>query len=300
MQYDRAEERECTMGYYENLQNAVDYMEANLKCDITLDAIAARSGYSVPHFHRAFTAVAGLSAAGYLRRRRLSQAMVEVMTARDDILTIALDYGFESHEAFTRAFRAAWGAPPSVFRKRGAQPKLFEKINIVDMKKEGNPTMTPCIILKEPKTLVGIARRMTQGDNLRQGLIGQVQKEFRELAGSIAGRATPHLYFAAYDYLPEDLSKDDDDIAYTYWFCVESAAEPPAGMAWKDIPRAKYAEFVFDPKAGTLNGEAIGMSPYDYIDGVWLPGSGLELAESPDYEVHDSNTGLVEINISIK
>ncbi len=99
------------MGTYENLQQAIDFMEANLKGDITLEQIASRSGYSVAHFHRVFTAVAGCSAAGYLRRRRLSQAMVELMTARDDILSIALDYGFDFHEAFTRAFRAAWGAP---------------------------------------------------------------------------------------------------------------------------------------------------------------------------------------------
>ncbi len=287
------------MGTYENLQKAVDFMEANLKGDITLEQIASRSGYSVAHFHRVFTAVAGCSAAGYLRRRRLSQAMVEVMTARDGILTIALDYGFESHEAFTRAFRAAWGAPPSVFRNRGAQPRLFEKISMICRKKEGKPIMIPSIVLKEPRSLVGIARRMTQGDNLRHGLIAKTQKEFLEVAQSIPGRVNPNLLYAAYDYLPEDLSKDDDDIAYTYWFCVESSEEPPAGMARKEIPRAKYAVFVQDPKTNTLNGEDVGMSPYDYIDGVWLPGSGLELAGTADYEVHDSSTGLIEINVSI-
>ena len=288
------------MGYYENLQKAVDYMEANLKGDITLAGIAASSGYSVPHFHRVFGAVAGVSASEYLRRRRLSEAMVEVMTSRGGILPIALDYGFESHEAFTRAFRAAYGAPPSGLRKRNAQPLLFEKINITGMRREGASIMTPSIILKEPRNLVGIARRMTQGDNLRQGLIGKAQQEFKEMAAVIPGRLNPHLFYAAYDYLPEDLSKDDDDIAYTYWFCAESDAEPPEGMRKKHIPRAKYAEFHYDPKNQTLNGENTGMDLYDYIDGVWLPGSGHELAETPDYEVHDGQTGLVEINISIK
>lgn len=288
------------MGTYDNLQKAIEFMEANLKGDITLEQIASRAGYSVAQFHRVFTVVAGCSAAGYLRRRRLSQAMVDLMTARDDILTIALAYGFESHEAFTRAFRAAWGQPPSEFRKCGAQPCLFEKINIIRMRKEGEPIMTPSIVLKDPKSLTGISRRMTQGDNLRQGLIAKTQKAFIEMAQGIPGRVNPHLFYAAYDYLPEDLSKDDDDIAYTYWFCVESSGVPLDGMAKKEIPRAKYAVFVHDPKANTLNGEDIGMSPYDYIDGVWLPGSGLELAGTPDYEVHDISTGLVEINVSIK
>lgn len=288
------------MGYYKNMQKAVDYMEANLKGEITLAEIASRSGYSVPHFHRIFTALTGHSAAAYLRKRRLSQAMVELMTARDDILTIALNYGFESHEAFTRAFRSAYGIPPSIFRKQGTQALLFEKINIIAMKKEGVAIMTPNIVLKEPKSLIGIARQMTQGENKRKGLIDQIQEEFKELAAKIPGIEHPHLFYSVYDYLPEDIAKEEDDIAYTYWFCVESAALPPVGMEQKDIPRAKYAEFICNPANGTLNGEKVGIPLYDYIDGVWLPNSGLELAESPDYEVHDTDTGLIEIYISIR
>jgi AraC family transcriptional regulator len=226
--------------------------------------------------------------------------MVDLMTTGGGILGIALDYGFESHEAFTRAFRAAWGAPPSSFRKRRVQPLLYERINIIAMKKEGDTIMNPCIKLKEPISLVGIARRMTQGDNIRLGLIDRAQKEFGPMAHAISGRVNPHLFFAAYDYLPEDLSKDDDDIAYTYWYCVQSDGEPPEGMAKKAIPRAKYAGFIYDAAKKTLNGEEIGMSLYDYIDGVWLPGSGHELSGQPDYEVHDSNNGLIEVNISIK
>lgn len=289
------------MSYYEAMQRAVDYMEANLgDGEITLASVAAASGYSVPHFHRVFGALAGVSAGEYLRRRRLSEAMVRVMASRGGIIGIALDCGFESHEAFTRAFRAAYGAPPSAFRNRRCEPVLFEKLSIMSKRKEGTHIMKPNVILKEPKNLIGIARRMTQGDNIRLGLIGRAQREFMAMAGSVPGRVNPHLYYAAYDYQPEDLSREDDEIAYTYWYCVESEADAPAGMSKKAIPRAKYAEFVYDPKAGTLNGEQIGMPIYDYIDGVWLPESGFELADTPDYEVHDEETGLVEINISIK
>jgi AraC family transcriptional regulator len=288
------------MGYYENLQKAVDWMEANLKNEITLEEIASSSGYSVSHFYRVFSAVAGMSAPEYLKKRRMSDAMVALMTTRGGIIGIALDCGFDSHEAFTRAFRAAYGAPPSSFRKCCAKPELFERINIISRKKEGATIMTPRIILKGPKALVGIARDMTQGDNIRMGLIGKVQKEFEREAVRVHGRAGAHLYYAAYDYKPEDLSKDDDEIAYTYWFCVESDEEPPEGMVRKEVPRAKYAEFIWDPKKNTLNGEDIGMFVYDYIDGVWVPNSGLELSDEPDYEVHDRQTGLVEINISVK
>jgi transcriptional regulator GlxA family with amidase domain len=52
-------EKEEKMGYYENLQKAVDFMEANLKSDITLYEVASRAGYSLPHFYRVFTATPG-------------------------------------------------------------------------------------------------------------------------------------------------------------------------------------------------------------------------------------------------
>lgn len=291
--------RVLQMGYYENLQKAVDWMEANLGYDVTLGQIASSAGYSVPHFYRVFTAMVGMTASEYLRRRRLSRAMEALMTTDTGIVGIALDCGFESHEAFTRAFRAAYGAPPSGFRKRRGQPVLFDRINIIAMKKEGIRIMNPRIILKEPKTLVGFARDMTQGENLRRGLIGLVQKEFEKESVRIPGRVGEHLFYAAYDYKPEDIAKSDDEIAYTYFYCVESAAQPPEGMVRKEIPCAKYAEFIWDPRKQTLNGEETGMSAYDYIDGVWLPASGFELSDLPDYEVHDENTGLVEINISV-
>jgi AraC family transcriptional regulator len=242
------------MGYYENLQKSVDWMEANLGNDVSLGQIASSAGYSVPHFYRVFSAMAGMTASEYLRKRRLSRT----------------------------------------------QPELFERISIIAMKKEGTIIMKPRIILKGPRTLTGFARDMTQGENIRLGLIGFVQKEFEKEAERVPGRVGADLHYAAYDYKPEDIAKDDDEIAYTYYYCVESDSQPPEGMVRKEIPCAKYAEFVWDPKANTLNGEAIGMHVYDYIDGVWLPASGFELAELPDYEVHDKETGLVEINISVK
>lgn len=71
-------------------------------------------------------------------------------------------------------------------------------------------------------------------------------------------------------------------------------------MRAKSIPQGKYAEFIFDEANGTLNGERIGMAVYDYIDGVWLPASALELSDQPDYEVHDAAMGLITINVSVK
>ncbi len=68
----------------------------------------------------------------YLRRRRLAFALIEVRDSTRDLLEIALDYGFSSHEAFTRAFKEAYGINPSEYRKKPIPFVLRTKITPFD------------------------------------------------------------------------------------------------------------------------------------------------------------------------
>jgi AraC family transcriptional regulator len=143
---------------------------------------------------------------------------------------------------------------------------------------------------------------MNQAENVQKNLIGKVQDEFKKRVSSVGNRAEENVFFAAYDYDPADISKDDDEINYTYYFGVEVTAceQVPKAFTKKVIPRGKYAVFIFDMKEGTLNGEKLDTPVYDYIDGVWLPNSGFELAETPDYEVIREAESHNEYYISIK
>ncbi|MCL2696296.1 MAG: helix-turn-helix transcriptional regulator, partial [Clostridiales bacterium] len=87
---------------------------------LMLDAIARAAGYSAFHMTRQFHALAGISLRDYLRKRRLAFALIDLRDTQKSILDIAVDYGFSSHEAFCRAFKAAYGLPPSTYR---AKPK---------------------------------------------------------------------------------------------------------------------------------------------------------------------------------
>lgn len=104
------------MNYYISLQKAVDYIEEHLDEEMQLETIAGTAGYSVPHFYRMFGAIVGCSVREYIRKRKLSRAMVDVVTTGRSITEIAFEQGFDSHEVFTRAFKMAFGAPPSAFR----------------------------------------------------------------------------------------------------------------------------------------------------------------------------------------
>ena len=84
--------------------------------DVTLSALAREYGYSEFHLSRKFREVSGMSFRDYLRYRRLAFALKDVRDTEKGLLEIAMDYGFSSNEAFTRAFREAYGVTPSRYR----------------------------------------------------------------------------------------------------------------------------------------------------------------------------------------
>lgn len=103
------------MGYIEYLQKAIDFIEENIKRQITIDECANVAGFSKYYFYRLFGLYAGTSLMEYVRKRKLAHAMLEVCEGRR-ILDIALDYGYGSERAFSRAFLQEYGKNPSKFR----------------------------------------------------------------------------------------------------------------------------------------------------------------------------------------
>lgn len=85
---------------------------------LTLSQLAEKMGYSEYHMSRKFREISGMQFRDYLRYRRLAFALIEIRDTKKGILEIALDYGFASHEAFTRAFKEAYGITPSEYRQK--------------------------------------------------------------------------------------------------------------------------------------------------------------------------------------
>ena len=83
---------------------------------LTLSNLAQRLGYSEYYVSRKFKEISGIQFRDYLRYRKLAFALKEIRDTENSILEIALNYGFSSHEAFTRAFREAYGITPSEYR----------------------------------------------------------------------------------------------------------------------------------------------------------------------------------------
>ncbi len=99
---------------------------------ITLRFLSDKLGYSEFHTTRKFKEISGMPFRDYLRHRKLAFALKEIRDSEKGILDIAFDYGFSSHEAFTRAFKGTYGVAPSEYRKKPMPVVLRTKINPFD------------------------------------------------------------------------------------------------------------------------------------------------------------------------
>jgi AraC family transcriptional regulator len=107
--------RECIL-------RVLRYLQENLERDLSIDELAAVASFSEFHFHRIFREIVGEPVAEHVRRLRLERAALELYYTDRPIKQIADDVGYGSHEAFTRAFVAQFGASPAEYRARLAKP----------------------------------------------------------------------------------------------------------------------------------------------------------------------------------
>ena len=142
----------------EILNRLVDEIEENLAGGIDVAAIATASGTTDYHLRRMFSSLAGMPVSEYLRRRRMTVAAADVM-GDEDLLTIAVRYGYGSTEAFGRAFRAVHGVSHGAVRRDGgplrSQPVLRFRLTV-----EGSIPMDARIIDHHALRLIGHAARV--------------------------------------------------------------------------------------------------------------------------------------------
>ena len=105
--------------YAERIEDVVKYIRAHINEPLDRETLAAVAGFSIPHFHRVFTAHIGESAINYVRRLRMERAGRKLRMGAVDITEVALAAGYDSHAAFSKAFKQQFGVRPSEFRQLG-------------------------------------------------------------------------------------------------------------------------------------------------------------------------------------
>jgi AraC family transcriptional regulator len=99
------------------IEDVMRYIRAHITEPLDRERLADVAGFSVPHFHRIFTAHMGESAISYVRRVRLERAARKLRMGAVDITEVALAAGYDSHAAFSKAFKQQFGLRPSEFRQ---------------------------------------------------------------------------------------------------------------------------------------------------------------------------------------
>lgn len=112
------------------LQNAIDFIEDNLLETLTPDVIASHAYMSNFQFQKVFNAVCGITLGEYIRNRKLTLAGFEITSTNTKIIDIALKYGYESHESFTRAFSRFHNLSPMMARNQGKNIQNLPKITV--------------------------------------------------------------------------------------------------------------------------------------------------------------------------
>ncbi len=278
------------MNYCENIQKSLDFIEQHLKDDIDINTVVRQSGYSTTHFYRIFQALIGETVKDYIRKRRLSEAAIDILISDNRIIDIAFEYCFNSQEVFTRAFAQIFGITPGRYRERTKQVVLYEKVNTckkAQLNLQQAPFIDQIIVLNREFSVVGIKETVQPGSSVIQSL----WTEFALRKAEIEYALNPCKLLGLCEYMPE--LTDESQFCYVAGIEVSSLNNIPRGMFSKNIPRSKYAVFTHKGPLSRLK------TAYDYIYGAWLPYSGYEVAELDTIEAYDIASGSHDLNFQI-
>jgi AraC family transcriptional regulator len=275
----------------QQVEKAVWFIENHFGRALVLDEIAANCGASRFYLSRLFGEVTGRSISAYLRGRRLSEAARVLAAGAPDILLVALDAGYNSHEAFTRAFRDQFGMTPELVRARGNLDQI-QLVEPISMNKTAEVTLAPPRF-ETGKTLLiaGLGDRYTFETN---GGIPMLWQRAGEHFGHIPGRVSMAGYGVCYNF------DDEGHFDYLAGAEVKSFADLPAKFTRLRIPARNYAVFTHE---GHISG--IGAT-HHAIWSQWIPANKEKMADAPSFEWYAedfdpvSGMGGVEVWIPVK
>lgn len=148
------------MNWAEGIQNAVDYIEEHLADEIDYNIISSQAACSPYYFQKIFGILCGITVGVYIRNRRLTLAGSELKNTDIKVIDLALKYGYESPESFTRAFVRFHGITPSEARRSNAKLRSFSRLKVQIILKGGN-YMDYKIITKDSFTVLEMTERHT-------------------------------------------------------------------------------------------------------------------------------------------
>lgn len=270
--------------YARAVQAAIDHIVAHLDDALDLETLSANACLSPFHFHRVFRGMVGETPLELARRLRIERAARQLLDSDRAVTEIAFDAGYETHEAFTRAFRACYSTSPSGFRERKhPQVEIAAPCGVHFIAGGEAPAFIPRdsggrnmdVEIKEmPELRVGAVRHV--------GPYNQIPEAFERL-GAIAGpaglfqqpgAACLGIFHDDPESTPADALRSDAAIV------VPDGVPMPGELTERRLPAGRYAH--------TLH-----VGPYEELGdvwvrfmGEWLPDSGHRMGDGVSYEIY--------------
>ena len=275
---------------------AVERVVRSLDEALDLDALAREATLSAFHFHRVFRGLVGETPLELHRRLRMERAAERLCHSRHGVTTVAFDAGYETHEAFTRAFRQRYGVAPSAFRERGADAAsachggpgtelaarcgLHVRDGRVDLEAL---TLTTGGMAMDVTIETLPARRLATVRHL--GPYPRIAEAFHRL-GTIAAERCLYAHvdpamLAVFHDDPE--TTPPAELRSDAALVVRDDVELPSSLTEVTLAAGRYAKASHrGPYSGL--GDA-----WARLMGEWLPRSGFRVGVGPSYEVYVNN-----------
>ncbi len=268
------------MDWQQRMNQAIAWIEQHL-ADMDVGEGAAREACCSPfHFMRMFAVITGMTVGEYVRQRRLSRAAAELVASDEKIIDIALQAGYDSPDAFAKAFRKLFGCTPSTARRPGTALRLYPPITFT-ISLKGAQALEYRIEPKSAFSVTGLALRAIPGTNnpelsafwaqcASNGTLGQFIAKIP--AGSELGLAGVCA------------EMDPATKQFTYLIAIETPSDRsglPAGCRDVAVPASTWG--IFDA-VGPLPGSI--QQTWGRVFSEWFPSSGWEHADAPDLEIY--------------
>lgn len=265
------------MDSLKRMNDAVDYIEANLINTIDYKQVAKLAYCSEYHFKRMFSFLAGISLSEYIRRRRLTLAAFELKDEEAKVIDIALKYGYHSPDSFTKAFQNLHGLTPTEARDHGrylkAYPRMTFRLSI-----HGGIEMNYRIEEKASFSIVGLKKRVPiifHGVNPEIAAMWKSLSEERMDQLKELSNVEPIGMIQASTSFSEGRMEEKGEL--DHYIGVATTKVCPATFVKLHVPASTWAVFeAIGPFPETLQ------STWGRIYSEWFPSSNYEQVEGPE------------------
>lgn len=220
------------MDWVDAISKAIQYIEEHITEELTADRISENINISSYYFQKGFAMLCGFTIVEYIRNRKLALAGNDLATGEEKIIDIAMKYGYDSPDSFTRAFTRFHGVTPTAARKEQVMLKSFAPLK-VKLSLEGGYIMDYRIVKKETFTVIANAREFSYES--AKDVVPQFWQEHYQ-AGK--GKTVMGVYG-----INIDLNMGHDTFEYLIADPYDPIKEVPEGFIVKTIPEFTWAVF---------------------------------------------------------